>query len=45
MKILYTSDLHLKKFEDERWRTLVMFLEEGKQKDIEVFDISGDLFD
>lgn len=45
MKILHTSDIHLKEFEDERWDTLVKLLEIGKEENIEIFAISGDLFD
>jgi len=45
MKILHTSDIHLKSYEDERWNTLVKLLEIGKREDIDVFTISGDLFD
>ncbi|KKN17082.1 hypothetical protein LCGC14_0969370 [marine sediment metagenome] len=45
MKILHTSDLHLKEYEDERWKTLLELLEVGKKEKIEVFVISGDLFD
>lgn len=45
MKILHTSDLHLKEYEDERWNTLLALLESGKKEKIDVFVISGDLFD
>ena len=45
MKILHTSDLHLKEFKDERWDTLVELLEIGTKENIEIFAISGDLFD
>ena len=45
MRILHTSDIHLKEFEDERWHTLVKLLEIGKKENVEVFAISGDLFD
>lgn len=45
MKILHTSDIHLKKFEDERWDTLIKLLKIGKEKKVEIFAISGDLFD
>ena len=45
MKILHTSDVHLKEFKDERWDTLVKLLEIGTKEHIEIFAISGDLFD
>lgn len=39
MKILHTSDIHLKEFEDERWNTLVKLLKIGKEKSIDIFAI------
>ena len=45
MKILHTSDLHLKSFNDIRWKTLETILEIGKVENIDVLVISGDLFD
>lgn len=45
MKILHTSDIHLREHEDERWKTLVDLLEIGKKERINLFAISGDLFD
>lgn len=45
MKILHTSDIHLQSFQDERWDALVNLLEIGKEQEIDVFTISGDLFD
>ena len=45
MKILHTSDLHLNQIDDERWNCLVYLLEIGKKEEIDVFVISGDLFD
>jgi len=45
MKILHTSDLHLREYEDERWKTLLKLLEIGKLNNIEILAISGDLFD
>jgi DNA repair protein SbcD/Mre11 len=44
MKILHTSDLHLMQNEDERWNTLIYLLDLGKKNEIDVFVISGDLF-
>lgn len=45
MKILHTSDIHLMNYYDERWNALIKLLEIGKQEKIELFIISGDLFD
>ncbi|MEJ2249369.1 MAG: metallophosphoesterase [Candidatus Lokiarchaeota archaeon] len=45
MKILHTSDLHLKQYGDERWDALLNLLEIGKQEAIDLLIISGDLFD
>ncbi len=45
MKILHTSDLHLKDYGDERWETLKRLVKIGKKEKIEIFVISGDLFD
>ena len=45
MKILHTADIHLRKHEDERWKALKKLIEIGKQENIEIFVISGDLFD
>jgi DNA repair exonuclease SbcCD nuclease subunit len=45
MKILHTADIHLKKYEDERWQTLEKLIETGKKERIDCFIISGDLFD
>jgi DNA repair exonuclease SbcCD nuclease subunit len=45
MKILHTSDLHLKDYGDERWKTLEKLIEIGKKEKIEIFIVSGDLFD
>ena len=43
--ILIGIHIHLKDFEDERWNTLEYLLEIGKEQKIDVFAISGDLFD
>ncbi|MBW2038758.1 MAG: DNA repair exonuclease [Deltaproteobacteria bacterium] len=45
MKILHTADIHLKGYEDERWKALRKLIEIGKEEKIEIFVISGDLFD
>lgn len=45
MKILHTADIHLKEYEDERWKALEKLIEIGKKEKVEIFAISGDLFD
>jgi len=45
MKVLHTADLHLKGYEDERWRTLRKLIQIGDEEGIDLFAISGDLFD
>ncbi len=45
MKILHTADIHLREFEDERWKALEKLIEVGKKEKIEILIISGDLFD
>ncbi|MBN1254301.1 MAG: metallophosphoesterase [Deltaproteobacteria bacterium] len=45
MKILHTADIHLKDYGDERWQTLQKLIAIGEQEGIELFLISGDLFD
>jgi DNA repair exonuclease SbcCD nuclease subunit len=45
MKILHTADIHLREYGDDRWKTLQKLIEIGKQEKVEVFVISGDLFD
>ncbi len=45
MKILHTADIHLKEFEDERWKTLIKLIDIGKEQKIDIFIIAGDLFD
>ena len=45
MKILHTADIHLKKYQDDRWKALLNLIEIGKKEKIAVFFISGDLFD
>lgn len=45
MKILHTADLHLREYEDDRWKALQKVIEIGKREDIKILAISGDLFD
>lgn len=45
MKILHTADIHLREYEDDRWKALQKLIEVGKEENIEIFVISGDLFD
>ena len=45
MKILHTADIHLREYDDDRWKTLRKLIEVGKKEKIEIFAISGDLFD
>ena len=45
MRILHTADIHLREHGDDRWKTLQKLIEVGKKEQIEIFVISGDLFD
>ncbi len=45
MRILHTADIHLRKYGDDRWETLLTLIEIGKREEIDLFVISGDLFD
>lgn len=45
MKILHTADIHLLEHDDERWNALSALLDIGKKEMIDLFVISGDLFD
>ncbi|MEM3432473.1 MAG: metallophosphoesterase [Candidatus Bilamarchaeaceae archaeon] len=45
MKILHTADIHLREYGDKRWKALQDLITIGKNEKIEVFAISGDLFD
>jgi len=45
MKVLHTSDIHLKEYNDDRWNALTSLLETAKKESIDLFVISGDLFD
>ncbi len=45
MKILHTADVHLKSDKDERWETLLRLIKLANKEHVDVFVISGDLFD
>ena len=45
LKVLHTSDIHLRTLGDERWTALETILGVGKKEKIDVLAISGDLFD
>ena len=45
LKILHTSDIHLKTNNDERWHALETILNTGKTRGIDLLAICGDLFD
>jgi exonuclease SbcD len=45
MKIIHTADIHLKEYGDERWEALQKLVALGKKEKVELFLISGDLFD
>jgi len=45
MKILHTADIHLKEYNDDRWKALESLVEVGKKEKVEIFAVSGDLFD
>jgi DNA repair exonuclease SbcCD nuclease subunit len=45
VKILHTADIHLAKYGDDRWKTLEKLIGIGKQEDVDIFVVSGDLFD
>ncbi|HHW56991.1 MAG TPA: hypothetical protein GXX15_04840 [Clostridia bacterium] len=45
MKILHTADIHLREYGDERWETIEELIKIGKKEKIDLFVISGDLFD
>ena len=45
MKILHTADIHLREYDDDRWKTLHKLIEVGKKEKVEMLVISGDLFD
>ena len=45
MKILHTSDIHLREENKERWDALCEIIDLGKRESIDAMVISGDLFD
>jgi exonuclease SbcD len=45
MKILHTADIHLREYDDARWQALQQLIAIGGKEGIEIFVISGDLFD
>ena len=45
MKILHTADLHLREYGDERWETLQKLIHIANEEKVELFIVSGDLFD
>jgi len=45
MKVLHTADLHLREYKDKRWETLETLVQIGRKNKVEIFVISGDLFD
>ncbi len=45
MKVLHTADIHLAKHGDDRWKTLEKLLGVGRQENVGIFVVSGDLFD
>ena len=45
MRILHTADIHLQEYDDEKWQALHQLIKIGKKEQVDVFLISGDLFD
>ncbi|RJX25619.1 MAG: DNA repair exonuclease [Dethiobacter sp.] len=45
MKILHTADIHLREYADERWMALQELVDLAGKEGIDIFVISGDLFD
>jgi len=45
VKILHTADVHLRRTDDERWDTLHSLLSIARDEKVNIFVISGDLFD
>lgn len=45
MKVLHTSDIHLKEYGDGRWQSLSNIIDICKDEEVDVLAISGDLFD
>jgi len=45
MKILHTADVHLRRYDDERWRALEHLIHIGRKEKVDVLVVCGDLFD
>lgn len=45
MRILHTADIHLQEYDDEKWQALDQLIKIGRKEKVDVFLISGDLFD
>lgn len=45
MKILHTADLHIRGFNDPRWKTLEILVEIAEEESVDILVISGDLID
>jgi exonuclease SbcD len=45
MKILHTSDIHIKEYKDDSWRAFESLIKVASKEKIDFFVISGDLFD
>ncbi|MEO0293497.1 MAG: metallophosphoesterase [candidate division WOR-3 bacterium] len=45
VKILHTSDIHLREYEDNSWKAFVHLIDLANKEKVKFFVISGDLFD
>jgi exonuclease SbcD len=45
MKILHTSDIHIREYKDDSWRAFESLIKIGSKEKIDFFVISGDFFD
>lgn len=45
MRILHTADIHLREYGDKRWKALQELINIGNREKVDLFIISGDLFD
>jgi exonuclease SbcD len=45
MKILHTSDIHIREYKDDSWRAFESLIKVASKEKIDFFVISGDLFD
>lgn len=45
MKILHTSDIHIKEYHDDSWKAFESLIKIGSKEKIDFFVISGDFFD